>query len=520
MDVRCPKCQAEYELDDTRVADDGVTVKCSECQHVFRVKKKSLVMTLPVREEIASATPSSLPPTAQHREWKVRQPNGNVYLCRELTTLQKWIVEGKVGRDDEISLTGDTWKRLGNIPELASFFQVVEDAAKARAYEAMRSSGPPPPPAPSIPPGAKITDTWRDPNFALPPPNPPPPAAEPSVPPGAKLTDTWKQANFSVPPPAPPPSVPPQPDPLKQTQKVLPPAPPDPAPPRATSKSSGRLSAASTLPDDAELVRAVKGGGSSRWVALILGGLLVGGGAGYYFGFYEPEQQVNAEATKLAAQRAAEEAARAKAEAEVLAKAEAEAEARRREAEAAAAALLDSGIDDAGTTAAGRPDAGVADAGAPDAGVVVEPGSAPKTVDAGVKGTGVASAPVGRSYDFYMERGDALRDAEKPSQALSFYGRAADLKPDRVEPVVGRGFALFDMGQMLQAEASFEQALRLNGKYGPASWAWPRCSRRKARRRRPSSSTSATSTSTPRAVKRTSRETPSSASNSRQRCAR
>ena len=48
MDVRCPRCQSEYELDDARVTDDGVTVKCSECAHVFRVKKKSLVMTLPV----------------------------------------------------------------------------------------------------------------------------------------------------------------------------------------------------------------------------------------------------------------------------------------------------------------------------------------------------------------------------------------------------------------------------------------------------------------------------------------
>ncbi|MBE2247903.1 MAG: zinc-ribbon domain-containing protein, partial [Myxococcus sp.] len=169
MDVRCPRCQSEYELDDGRVTDDGVTVKCSECQHVFRVKRKSLVMTLPVRDE-ASAAAAPLPPTAVHREWRVRQPNGNTYLCKELTTLQKWIIERKVARDDEISLTGETWKRLGDIPELASFFQVVDDANKARAFEAMRASQvelpavPPPPPPPSIPPGARIHETWKEPN--------------------------------------------------------------------------------------------------------------------------------------------------------------------------------------------------------------------------------------------------------------------------------------------------------------------------------------------------------------------
>ena len=89
---------------------------------------------------VAAGLPAStLPSAGAQREWKIRQPNGNAYVCKELTTLQKWIIEGKVGRDDEISLSGETWKRLGNIPELASFFQVVEDAAKARAFDALRA---------------------------------------------------------------------------------------------------------------------------------------------------------------------------------------------------------------------------------------------------------------------------------------------------------------------------------------------------------------------------------------------
>lgn len=411
MDVRCPRCQSEYELDEARVTDDGVTVKCSECQHVFRVKKKSLVMTLPVREDLATASGiAPLPPTAAHREWKVRQPNGNIYLCRELTTLQKWIIEAKVGPDDEISLTGETWKRLGNIPELASFFQIVEDAKKGRAYEAIRASRtdlpavlPPPPPPPSIPPGARIMETWKEPNFSLPPQPPPPPP--PSLPPSTR--ETLRAPGFTAPQP-PPPEV-----------------------------------------DEAELQKAVRGSG--RWVALVLGGLLVGGGAGYYFGFYEPEQQAKADA-EASRRAAADEAARIERE-----RLMAEAEAKQRALEALADAGPDAGAD-AGV------DGGV------DAGTVVDAGTLTALVaDAGIAKKGEsASAPAGRSYDFYYERAEALRDAEKPQSALSFYGRAADLRPDRVEPVVGRGLALFDMGQLLQAEASFEQALRINSKYGPA----------------------------------------------------
>ena len=136
MDVRCERCKTEYEFDDARITEAGVTVKCTTCSHVFKVKKKALVVTVPVEagDELVPGGPAAPPPaTTPQREWKVRQASGNVFTFKELTTLQKWIVERKVSRDDEISLTGESWKRLGNIAELASFFQVVDEAQKGSA---------------------------------------------------------------------------------------------------------------------------------------------------------------------------------------------------------------------------------------------------------------------------------------------------------------------------------------------------------------------------------------------------
>src|SRR6185503_9824836 len=107
MDVRCERCKTEYEFDDSRITEAGVTVKCTTCGHVFKVKKKALVVTVPVKEgELAGAGVPGAPPGpagSGPREWKVRQGNGNVFTFKELTTLQKWIVERKVSRDDEIS---------------------------------------------------------------------------------------------------------------------------------------------------------------------------------------------------------------------------------------------------------------------------------------------------------------------------------------------------------------------------------------------------------------------------------
>src|SRR5580704_16398955 len=41
MDVRCEKCQTEYELDETRLKPGGVTVKCTNCGHMFKIRKRS-----------------------------------------------------------------------------------------------------------------------------------------------------------------------------------------------------------------------------------------------------------------------------------------------------------------------------------------------------------------------------------------------------------------------------------------------------------------------------------------------
>ena len=63
--------------------------------------------------------------------WRVRQANGNLVTFRELTTLQRWIVERELSRDDEISLAGEKWKRLGDIGQLSSFFRIVDEAQQA-----------------------------------------------------------------------------------------------------------------------------------------------------------------------------------------------------------------------------------------------------------------------------------------------------------------------------------------------------------------------------------------------------
>ncbi len=444
MDVRCDRCKTQYTVDDARVTEAGVTVRCTQCQHTFIVKKKAWAVTMPVKPGQEAppsislgaepppppAAPASTEPAAEpprEREWRVRQASGNVFSCRELTTLQRWIVERKVTRDDEISANGQTWMRLGNIPELASFFVLVDEAQRATELQVHARLG-------------MIPGTG---------------APGPSVP---------VQPGVAGPPPTQGTSTPPPMD-------LHPAAPP--APFRAPMAMSA----------EAPPAQAPKRGGG-RWLLPVgLLAVLGAAGAGLYFGVMLPREQA---------------AAREQAELrERLAKAEAEARANiPTPGTPATGAVLPSGpgavpptqedggtdadaglptgalapADAGGTVAETTPDAGLPDAGAADAGALLaDAGTVPDAGQALDAGAAVAKRPEPvRDFDYWLAQGDRQRERERPDPAMSAYDKAQELAPDRAEPHAGRGLVHLDLGDYSLAEAEFLRALKLNPRYAVA----------------------------------------------------
>jgi len=103
MDVRCERCNAEYEFDDSLLGDHGTTVKCSSCGHVFRVAA-------------ASRQPS-------RPSLKVRfARDGRIEPLSSLRDLQRRIHAGEAGLDDYLGREGFPWRKLSDVPELRSFF--------------------------------------------------------------------------------------------------------------------------------------------------------------------------------------------------------------------------------------------------------------------------------------------------------------------------------------------------------------------------------------------------------------
>jgi predicted Zn finger-like uncharacterized protein len=137
MDVRCDRCQTEYELDDASVTAGGASVQCTTCGHTFVVGGGRPGGTpAPVPQAQAAGTGTGTPTPS----WMLTTEEGKTHRFRDSQTLQKWVVERRVSRADRVCPPGGAWRRLGDVDELRPFFDVVAQADRAAA--AVRGSRP------------------------------------------------------------------------------------------------------------------------------------------------------------------------------------------------------------------------------------------------------------------------------------------------------------------------------------------------------------------------------------------
>ncbi|MFW2390229.1 MAG: tetratricopeptide repeat protein [Polyangiales bacterium] len=129
MDVTCERCGTEYEFDETLLSGRGTSVKCTNCGHVFKV--------YPQAEADADRTTSV---------WRLRLEDESIDMIDSLRELQRRISSGELKPENEISRGDESWKSLGSIPELETFF-------RAAGVEVETAKIPSPvPPSPGSPP--------------------------------------------------------------------------------------------------------------------------------------------------------------------------------------------------------------------------------------------------------------------------------------------------------------------------------------------------------------------------------
>jgi predicted Zn finger-like uncharacterized protein len=164
MDVRCEKCLTVYEFDDAQVGPQGVTVKCTQCGNLFKVKRKDekdlpavptpgpqtreripTPMQQPTKQGVGDQLPHAAPqwqpaplpapreriptpvPPVEPNQFLIRLAlSGEIFKIYDLSMIKDWIMERKITREDQISKDGEVWKPLGGVPELQPLFRQAE----------------------------------------------------------------------------------------------------------------------------------------------------------------------------------------------------------------------------------------------------------------------------------------------------------------------------------------------------------------------------------------------------------
>jgi hypothetical protein len=138
--------------------------RCSSCGRTFTTRFEEDDDREDTNAEPTTSRAPAPPPTEAPSQGPgmLLKQEGKVYHVKDTATMQKWIVERRVLREDLVSIGGVRWEPVGSRPELEVFFQVVEQADQAQA---LATGGPP---LPSVPP----------PETPLPPPPPPLPGPD------------------------------------------------------------------------------------------------------------------------------------------------------------------------------------------------------------------------------------------------------------------------------------------------------------------------------------------------------
>ncbi|MFM2152580.1 MAG: hypothetical protein RL199_1015, partial [Pseudomonadota bacterium] len=106
MDIRCERCQAEYEFDESSLPEAGLPVKCSACGNVFKVMKRSATM--------------APPPAAGGVQ--LRRAGQVIAVAPDLPTVAQWISERRLLAEDDFSVAGAPFRRFADLPEWARLF--------------------------------------------------------------------------------------------------------------------------------------------------------------------------------------------------------------------------------------------------------------------------------------------------------------------------------------------------------------------------------------------------------------
>lgn len=104
MNINCPQCGKEYEIDDAKIPEGGAKVKCSQCETMIDIDF----------------------PVVPAPDWYITTDGENIY---EATTQEvtEWIQENRLLKEHKISKDNENWTTLEENPKFLVIFKNKEE---------------------------------------------------------------------------------------------------------------------------------------------------------------------------------------------------------------------------------------------------------------------------------------------------------------------------------------------------------------------------------------------------------
>ena len=127
MRIVCEKCAAEYNLDDRRIPDGGMELKCPKCLHAFLVTRAGPAAPAapaappgaPAGQDPAGQTaPFSAPAAAG--QWFLLRANGQTYGPFDTEDLVRMASSGRLDPTEQISQDKASWQPVGTVQPFAT----------------------------------------------------------------------------------------------------------------------------------------------------------------------------------------------------------------------------------------------------------------------------------------------------------------------------------------------------------------------------------------------------------------
>ena len=161
MQIICPNCQAEYDLDPPAAPfarDQDLVFRCTACATAIPLRLNEPALSSGAEEDPETDL-AEAPPRVE--SFILLRQGGSTYRVENTAQLQRWIAERRIWPEDEVAMDGGEWQRVGDIEAYSVFFRLVEDAERVRGgadsprESAKTTSSPSPPMKPRPSGGAK-----------------------------------------------------------------------------------------------------------------------------------------------------------------------------------------------------------------------------------------------------------------------------------------------------------------------------------------------------------------------------